>query len=180
MGSIVSNANGWVEQVSMRYFSIFDFFALCCGFGGSGGADWRNCHVWCSDCVGDSDVSIGAASFTPRDWCQSIRSLPSDLVNLINPCGSLTDEMPALVNEHQIKSLHSGDCACKKKHGFHECQHRHRRCTCILNWPSWVPRRMPTASRKASSVRRSPHVEMGNVDSQSPLSAAQPASSLAR
>jgi len=24
-----------VEQVSLRYFSVFDYFALCCGFGGS-------------------------------------------------------------------------------------------------------------------------------------------------
>jgi len=64
-----------VEQVSLRYFSIFDFLALCCGFGGSGGAGWSNCHVWCSDCVGDSEVPSGAASFTPRDWCQSIGSL---------------------------------------------------------------------------------------------------------
>jgi len=31
-----------IEQVSLRYFSIFDFFALCCGFGGAG---WSNCHV---------------------------------------------------------------------------------------------------------------------------------------
>jgi len=33
------------EQVSLRYFSIFDFFALYCGFGGSGYADRSNCHI---------------------------------------------------------------------------------------------------------------------------------------
>jgi len=65
-----------LEQVSLLYFIIFDLFALCCGFGGSGSAGWSDCHVWCSDCVGDSDFSSGASSFTPRDWCHSFRSLP--------------------------------------------------------------------------------------------------------
>jgi len=50
----------------------------------------------------DSDVPGGAASFKSRDWCQSIRSLPADLVN---PCGSLMDGMRARVNERQIMSF---------------------------------------------------------------------------
>jgi len=55
--------------------------------------------------------------------------------------------------------------------GFNECQNWHHRCTCTCmctcTWPCSVPRRMPTATRTASSVKRSPHAEMGIADSQS-------------
>jgi len=44
---------------------------------------------------------------------------------------------PWLMNA-KSSHLYSGDavllqvCACRKKHGFHECQHWHRRCTCVI------------------------------------------------
>jgi len=94
---------------------------------------------------------------------------PSDL---INPCGFLTGGMPTMVNERQIKSFNSGDavlfqdCACKKMHGFHECN--------LCTWPSSV--------RGACQLQHVLHrqSEMGIADRQSPLSAAEAASSLAR
>jgi len=164
-----------VEQVSLLYFSIFDFFALCCCFGGSGsgGAGWNNYHVGCSDCVGDSDVPSGAVFFTPRDWCQSIRSLPVWSLWFLNG-----------ITPNQVIYNYSGRCALLGL-SLQEKAWVPRVITLapqmrLSSWPSSVPRRMPTATRSASSVKRNPQAEMSIADSQSPLWAAEAASSLAR
>jgi len=83
-------------QVGLRYFSIFDFFALCGGFGGRGSAGWRQV-------IATYDAATVLVTVTSQVMLRPSRygidvnppgRFPSDLVN---PCDSLTNGMPALV-----------------------------------------------------------------------------------
>ena len=87
-----------VEQVIVRYLSIFDFFALCCGFCSRCATAWRHYHVWCDAATVLVTVTSHVALHPPQVALAQmidvnrVGRFPSDLYSRY---GFLADELPA-------------------------------------------------------------------------------------
>jgi len=152
-----------------RYFDVFIVFAGGCRFGGWRGANWWHSQVWFCDDICHGNI--------PCRWRCGPHARVSRSNHLVVYRPTFSTCSAPWLSEYRPLSLRqtsyrwwsdvagfSLGCACSVSPWCRLSPQMHWHA-----WPISVPSRRPTATRKASSPRRSPHAVIGTAESQSPL-----------